>query len=310
MKSWLSRNRQLILRGLGTLVAVALIVLLIREEGWDELVAAFRAIPPGRFLAVLGLVLVSRIFVATRWYVLLRSGKVLIPYLRTVALTFTGLFASNFLPTTIGGDVVRLAGVMQMGYDRAVSLAAIAADRLIGMAGMVLALPFGLPQALAVLAVPGGGAAQSVALPGVIARARDFIVRTLQSFSTWLRQPYALLAALGCTLGHMLCTFAALYMLIEALGSHVDFLLIAGLWSVTYFITLIPISINGYGVQELSLTFLLSSAGGLDTALSLTVAILIRVLYMLASLPGAAALPGVMAALDRSKAGADEGRRG
>ena len=62
----------------------------------------------------------------------------------------------------------------------------------------------------------------------------------------------------------MLCTVMTMYVLIEGLGTHADFWLIAGLWSLTYFVTLVPISINGYGVQELSLTFLLSSIGGVE----------------------------------------------
>ncbi|HEY6073121.1 MAG TPA: lysylphosphatidylglycerol synthase transmembrane domain-containing protein [Anaerolineales bacterium] len=296
MKELLARNRQMVLRGLGTLAAVVLIGILIREEGWAEVLAAFKSLPLSRVLIALAFILVSRLFVVTRWYVLLRSGGVAISYPRAFALTFTGLFSSNFLPTTIGGDVVRLAGAMQLGYDRAVSLASIAADRLIGMLGMVFALPFGLPQALSTI---GQGAAQSIAIPAFAQRLWDFAMRTLRTFAVWLNQPLALLTALACTWAHMLCTFAALSVLIDGLGGHVNFWLIGGLWSVTYFVTLVPISINGYGVQELSLTYLLSSVGGLGTTLSLTVAVMIRVLYMLASLPGAASMPGILAAMDK-----------
>ena len=120
----------------------------MREEGWDEVVRAFKQISWERIVWALGLVLISRLFVATRWYVLLRSGDVRISVADAAALTFTGLFANNFLPTTIGGDVVRLAGAMRLGYDRAVCLASIAADRLIGMLGMVFTLPLGLIPAL------------------------------------------------------------------------------------------------------------------------------------------------------------------
>jgi len=107
-----------------------------------------------------------------------------------------------------------------------------------------------------------------------------------------------MLAALGCTWGHMLCTFLTLYILIEGLGRHVDFWLIAGLWSLSYFVTLVPISINGYGVQELSLTFLFSTIAGLSTPVSLTVAVVIRALYISVSVIGAFYLPGITAAMD------------
>lgn len=296
MRSWISKNRQLLLRGLGTLLAVGLIFVLIREEGWDEILAAFRSISAGRLLLALLVTLVSRLFVATRWYVLLRSGGVNISYSRALALTFMGLFSNHFLPTTVGGDVVRLAGAMQLGYDRAVSLASLAADRLIGMIGMASALPLGLPQTLAILKA---NSAESLVVPGFITRLWGFARRTLQSFSMWVNQPLVLLAGLGCTWAHLLCTFAALYLLVEGLGAHVDYWLLGGLWSVTYFVTLIPISINGYGVQELSLTYLLSSVAGVPAPVSLAVAIMIRLLYLAASLPGAFYMPGILAAMDR-----------
>ena len=77
-----------------------------------------------------------------------------------------------------------------------------------------------------------------------------------------------------------------------------SFWLIVGLWSISYFVTLIPISINGYGVQELSLTFLFSRVGGISPAVGLTLAVMIRVFYMVASLPGAVYLPAILSAMD------------
>jgi uncharacterized membrane protein YbhN (UPF0104 family) len=296
MVNWLASNRRLLLRVLGTVLAVGLIFVLMREEGWGEVVGALRQISWQRLTWALGLVLLSRIFVASRWYVLLRSGNVPMPVGEAVALTFTGLFSNNFLPTTIGGDVVRLAGAMRLGYDRAVCLASIAADRLIGMLGMVFTLPLGLVPTLDAI---GHGATQALALGALFSRGIGFARRTLQTFSIWLGQPFALLAALGCTWGHMLCTFLTMYILIEALGGHVGFWLIAGLWSLSYFVTLVPISINGYGVQELSLTFLFSTVAGLTTATSLTLALLIRALYVGVSLIGAFYMPGILASVER-----------
>ena len=80
-----------------------------------------------------------------------------------------------------------------------------------------------------------------------------------------------------------------------------SFWLIVGLWSISYFVTLIPISINGYGVQELSLTFLFSTVGGMSTAAGLTLAVLIRVFYMVASLPGAVYMPAILSAMDAER---------
>ena len=99
----------------------------------------------------------------------------------------------------------------------------------------------------------------------------------------------------------MLFIFGSFYILVKSLGFDVSYWLLAGIWSLAYFVTLIPISINGYGVQELSLTFLLSHLAGLGTAPSLTVAVLIRFVFICTSLPGAIFLPAILDAMSRGK---------
>ena len=235
---------------------------------------------------------------AMRWHVLLRSGGIDMQVKDSISLTYTGLFASNFLPSTIGGDVVKLAGAMQMGYDRAVCLASIAADRLIGVAGMTMVLPIGVSHSWNLLGNFTGGSLSAV---GWLKRPLNFIKRTLSVFRLWLKKPASLLLSLAFTWIHMICLFGSIYIFADDLGGHVSFWLIAGLWSLTYFITLVPISINGYGLQELSFTFLMTNAAGLTPAISLSLAVLIRGYFIFSSLPGAAFLPSIMSAMAAQK---------
>jgi len=300
MADWWSRNRKRLLRLAGTLLATGLLVFLLEEEGWGEISLAMQQVTSEDLAIVAVLFIISRFATMGRWHVLLRSGKVRIPFKDTVALTFTGLFASNFLPTTIGGDVIRLAGAMQMGFDQAVCLASLAVDRLIGMLGMSMTLPIGLVASWNTLVA---GPLQAVTVPVLAKRLMEFLKRTLHTFQIWIRQPLSLIIALGFTWIHMLCLFGSIYILVDGLGGRLSFWLVAGLWSLTYFITLIPISINGYGVQELSFTFFLSRVGGLSTAASLTVAVLIRAFFMLSSLPGAAFLPSILSSMGREQSG-------
>ena len=297
MTDWWLRNRRLILQLAGTLLAVFLLYLLLKDEGWEEILLALQTISWLDLLLVAGFFAVSRFATAARWHVLLRSGGVDIPFRETLSLTFTGLFASNFLPTTIGGDAVRLAGAMQMGFDRAVCLASLAADRLIGMFGMSMAAPLGLSYAWSTLF----GGASALAVPAFLHRPLDFLKRTFSAFSLWLKKPGALFLSLTFTWIHMLCLFASIAVFVRDLGTPISFWMIAGLWSLTYFVTLIPISINGLGIQELSFTFLMSNVAGLSPQNSLTVAILIRAYFLFSSLPGAALLPSTLASMARQK---------
>lgn len=293
MQAWLKNNRQLLLRGAGTLLALVLLVILLSQSG-EKLWAAFQRISVWNLALALGCIIASRLSITARWHVLLRAGEVKIPFKDTAALVFTGLFANNFLPTTIGGDVVRLAGAMQLGYDRAICLASIAADRVVNLVGMSLAAPLGLWQVLAV-----SGPLQSLALAGFWQKGREFILKTLQALTIWLKKPASLLAALGFALLHMLCSFGANYILLQALGEGLALWKVIGLFSLAYFIGLVPVSINGYGVSELTVTFLLAQFGGISLPASAAVAVVHRLLMMLVSLPGAYFLPGVLAKMDK-----------
>lgn len=304
MPAWWSKYGQRILQLVGTILAVAGLFVLVKEGGWDEIVVTFKSVKTTDLLWVALLFLISRTSMAMRWHVLLRSGGIDIHVKDSISLTYTGLFASNFLPSTIGGDVVKLAGVMQMGYDRAVSLASIAADRLIGMTGMAMVLPVGIAHSWSLLGI---NTSASFSAGTWLNRPIAFIKRTLSVFKLWLKKPGSLLGSLAFTWIHMLCLFGSIYIFADDLGNHVSFWLIAGLWSMTYFITLVPISINGYGLQELSFTFLMSNVAGLTPAVSLSVAILIRAFFIISSLPGAAFLPSIMSVIAQQKREASPG---
>ena len=278
---------------MGTLLAVVLLAVLLKEDGWNEIVRAFREIKTSDLLWAALFFLISRMATVLRWHVLLRSAGIDIRLRDSTGLTFTGLFASNFLPSTIGGDVVRLAGAMQMGFDRAVCLASIAADRLIGMLGMTMTLPVGIAYSWSLLQADPA----SLLTLAWFRKPAAFFRRTISIFSIWLKRPGSLFVSLLFSWVNMLCLFGSIHIFVNDLGNNASFWMVAGLWSLTYFITLIPISINGYGLQELSFTFFMSNVAGLSPSVSLSVAVLIRAYYILSSLPGAFFLPSVLSAM-------------
>lgn len=295
-------NRDLI-RFAGTLFALALLAYLVSQQSWQEIWLAIQQIPPWRLALALLLMLASRLAVSLRWHSLLVVTEVNIPFLRTLRITFAGLFASNFLPTTIGGDVVRLAGLLQFRADSAVAAASLITDRLVGMAGMAMMVPFSLPAFSSLFNAPPAGAGNLrllAALPaggwlhGVLRRVRDFFARMYASMQLWLRQPASLVKALAYSWLHMICTFTVLYLLLGGIGEFMSILTIGGLYSLVYFVTLIPVSINGYGVQEISMALIFSNLGHASLSGGLTVALLFRTIMMLSSLPGALFLSDIL----------------
>lgn len=294
------------LRLLSTLVALALMVYLLRQH-WTEITDAITRIEPARFALAMGFMLISRLAVSGRWHALLRAAGVPITWRQSIRITLAGLFAGNFLPSTVGGDVARLAGALQLGYDSAVSAASLLVDRLIGLVGMALAVPVGVQELLAsgVLqaSIPAGPRALAVSGPlgKLLGWVRSVIARVVKAVRLWLSHPSALLGSLFFTLVHMACIFAAMYIMLEDLHDPLSYWTIAGLWSLVYLITLVPFTINALGLQEISITFAFSQLGGVSEPHSLMFAVLVRLLFMLASLPGALFLSDVLPGISKAQ---------
>ena len=263
---------------------------------WSDIVAAAGRIAWWRFVVAIILVMISRFAVVGRWHMLMHSAGTGITPRQSIRLTFAMLFSSNFLPTTIGGDVVRLAGAIRLGFDQAISLASLVVDRLVGLAGMAMALPFGIPAYLQHLNNPSTLSLAAIPWMSTLAqKIQLFWQELVQALKVWLHQPMALLGSLGFTWVHMLCTFGIVSLFLGGMGEHISYWLVMGLWSATYFVTLLPISINGMGVQELAITLFYVSLGGISQPAAITLALMMRILQMLASLPGAMFIPDIMA---------------
>ena len=304
LKTGRTLNRGFILRLFGSLVSIGLLVYLIQAEGWGEFRNILSYVPWYIFLAGFGIILLSRVSVTLRWLVLLRFAKARITFWQAFRLMFMGNFASNFLPSTVGGDVVRLAGLVGIGVEGGVGAASLVLDRLVGMAGMASIGPYGL-YLISRQAVAGdprsyagmGLLAGLERVPGfrwVYQKSERFIRSLLSSSIGWFRRPESLLLALLCTYGHMLFSFLNILLLLRTMHQTISFVTIAALWSLSYFVALIPVSINGLGLQEVSITMLYSRFGGVSMEAALALAIMIRVLFLLASLPGALFLPEIL----------------
>ncbi len=274
----------LILRVGGTLLALGLMGwLLVRQQA--DIRQAVSEMDAAHFWGAFALIMLSRLFVTLRWHVLVRGAGAEIPFPHTLRLTFAGLFAANFLPTTVGGDLVRLAGIISAGYGAAVGTATLVMDRLVGMAGMALLAPFGAAHVLGWGAV---SASTALSFPQrLVNRVRKALRRLLEILKMWVKRPQAPLASLVFTFAHMAVWFASMAILLDGLNEDMPYFLIASLWSLVYFVSQIPISINGLGLQELSITYIFATFGGISPHSSLVMGLVFRVLVTLASLPGA-----------------------
>ena len=283
----------------GTVIAIGVMVYILSKVGWKEAIDSFKGIPWRFFFIALLLGFISRFSTWVRWHTLLAASEEKIEAKTSLKLTFAGLFASNVLPSTIGGDVVRLAGAVRVGLSVALSTASLVVDRLVGMSGMALALPFALKFLPLLQGKSSEGAFAFASATGFFGKIWNWLKKTinstLESLQYWLKQPLSLAKSLGFTLIHQVCIYLIIKLFINAMGEDMSILTIAGLWSLTYFITLLPVSINGLGLQEVTVTNLFSALGGISIQTSLALAIFLRILWMVASLPGAFFIGDILA---------------
>ncbi len=295
-KTWVWR-----LRILGTLASVALLAWLMARQDWGALLAYARGLPAMSLALGLALIAGSQLCNIGRWLALLRGQEIAMGYFQAARLAFAGLFASNFLPSTIGGDVVRIVGASRAAASRLSGAATVVMDRAVSVFGMLFLLPFSAPLVGGLL---GGGRALAGAAAAVAAPAgwlRGLRTRARATLEPWARRPGALALALGASWAGVLCYLLAVWSVARGLAIDVSLSQVAGATGLTYLMTLIPISINGFGVREAGILALYVQMGATPEQAS-ALALITRGLMMFVSLPGAAWL-------GRSMAGG-EGERG
>src|ERR1700740_430225 len=152
-----NRNRGRLLIALRCVAAAAVIGVLLCFLPLHLLAEAVRRVPATTFLAiVLGYLCAHAVGIA-KWRMVVNAAGAQLDF-RTSAQCYTGgLFATLFLPSIIGGDVVRLAVGLRRSPNPAAVLTGNVLDRFLDMSAQagfvgvgIILLPGSLPTTLAV----------------------------------------------------------------------------------------------------------------------------------------------------------------
>ncbi len=81
-----------------------------------------------------GLMVVAVWFLALRWAVLMKSYRFPLKTSQLFGFYLIGMFFNNFLPTSIGGDVMRIYKLISVTADRTSAFASVIIERLMGIA--------------------------------------------------------------------------------------------------------------------------------------------------------------------------------
>src|SRR6201993_3538964 len=150
-----NRNRGRVLVALRWLSAAAVIGILLRFLPLHLLAEAIRRVPVATFLAILLGYLCAHAIGIAKWCLVVNAAGAQLDFRTSAQCYAGGLFATLFLPSIIGGDVVRLAVGLRRSPNPAAVLAGNVADRfleVLAQAGLVglglILLPGSVPAAL------------------------------------------------------------------------------------------------------------------------------------------------------------------
>lgn len=264
--------------------------------------------------AALVIYLINVIVSVWRWHLLLGTQDVDMPRRALLGSFLVALFFNNFLPSNIGGDVIRIRDTARTAQSKTLATMVVLTDRVIGLIGLVLVAALGATVASGVAhgSAPiwpmwlwaGFIAATILSAPAVLAPAG--VGRLLQPLTVfhpeWVGDRIDMLTAvlvrfrqrlsvlLGCFGGAVFVQFTnVVFYVAVAHALHIaiapwDLAVIVPL---SFIVQMLPVSVNGFGVREAAFTLYFTRVGQSIEA-ALLVSLVATALTMIFSLSGAA----------------------
>ena len=192
---------------------------------------------------------------------------------------FAGLFGSLFLPSLIGGDLVRAGLALRLGKSKAGVLLGSFLDRIIDFMALTLLAALGsllVPGALDArgrkifLLLGAGALIVAAAIASVIKllpvgrfsfRIRRQFVRVRRAGQSMAKQPGAMLRALSLAMVAQVVFIALNALLAKACGLDLQFRVWLFAWPLAKLSAALPITQGGIGVREAALAALLLPFG-------------------------------------------------
>jgi uncharacterized membrane protein YbhN (UPF0104 family) len=283
-----SRARQLLLLVAKLVVSLGLLGVLFARTDLSSLWHSVKTASLPWVLLALGLYLVQMVVATWRWWLLLGVQDVPVGGRRLLGSYLVAAFFNNFLPSNIGGDVIRIRDTSRPPASKTLAATVVLTDRYIGLLGLVLVAATG-----ATLAVGAGGHAVPVLpswlwagfllatlVPAPAVVAPDGVGRVLQPLTVlhpeWVggqisklteilgrfrERPSALLQTFGGAVvvqGMLVVFYAAVA---RSLNIPITMANLAVIVPISFVVQMVPVSVNGFGVREAVFSFYFTRIG-------------------------------------------------
>jgi hypothetical protein len=275
----------------------------------------FERTDKGLFLAMAAALLVPTGCMAGRWWLLLRGHGFAAPFGRIFFITYAGNFFNNFLPGSVGGDLTK-AILAASGQERkAAVVGTIILDRAIGLGVMIVFGAACLTPFLRRFEDPRLAWVVYGLLGAMVLGYAAYFNRPLRG---WLKEKLPFRATVteldgvfrsarerkGLVGGASLLSLAGQASAILVIYGLARAMKIEGveLWQffvfepIIFMVTALPISVGGWGVQELLYQELFGRFAGVDPNQAIALSILYKLSTILMTIPG-----GVLFALGATR---------
>jgi uncharacterized membrane protein YbhN (UPF0104 family) len=296
-------------------VSIGLLALLLSKVDIGALWASARQASAMWLIAALAVYFVNILASTWRWRVLLDAQDVQVPRQTLLSSYLVAGFFNNFLPSNIGGDVVRIRDTAKPAGSKTLATTVVLVDRGLGLIGLILVAALGATMAAsdgsrslpiwpswlwAVFIVTTIAAAPAVLAPATLGRLLrpltvlhpGWIGQRIGTLTTALSRfrsrPGALAACFGGAIAVQMLLVLYYLAVVYSLGLPVGLWDLAVVVPLSFLAQMLPVSMNGFGVREATFSFYLTRIGlPLESALLLP--LVATALVMLFSLSGAAA---------------------
>jgi uncharacterized membrane protein YbhN (UPF0104 family) len=257
----------------------------------------------------LGVYTLAVVLSTVRWSQVLQALELPSELPPLLSHTLAGMFVSNFLPSTVGGDVLRVSRLSATNGQRHTSVASVVVERLTGffvlpfislvaLLGNPSLLHMGQASRLALTVSVGTLACLAVILvlvasPLVGDRLAGhpwlaFVTSVHLGLARLRRDPGAAVGVVVSALAYQLTMVAGAWMAGHALGIHVGWSAMMAFIPVVAVAQVLPLSVSGLGLREGALVLLLVPLG-VASGQAVAFGLLLYGMNMVVSLLGAPA---------------------
>ncbi len=298
-------------RVLRPVVSVGLLAILVTKIDPSTLVPAHRSLPGTLAFLIAGLLLMAISFVvaAARWQRVLAVFEVHVALPRLCSHYLAGQFVGNVLPSTVGGDVLRIARVTSDTHSSEIAFASVVIERLTGFISLPLIIVIGFAarpdlldhgQSWIALAIAGATLAFLALI--LLMAASPRLAGRFKDHENWMRyigvihvgvdrlrrDPRDALAAVVAAIVYQACVVSAVYCAVHTVGLTIPNAAVLAFVPAVATAQVVPISFGGLGVREGMLALLLHPLG-VTTGHAVAVGLLWYAMLLVVSLAGAPA---------------------